>query len=117
MMKATWSGEAWEVRGRYLNACNDWEVAWNAALDRIDEEKSSPTMIDPYQEAWNASDNKRIKEGVPSKEWNYELCRRYTSLELENQKKLKEWGRKFMPDEQSELEKRQMGRIKKPKTD
>ena len=90
------------MKGRYLNAQNEWEIAWNEALDRIDQHKkegSSQLVIDPYKEAWNASDVKRIEEGVLRHEWNYELCRKYTSLELENQKRLRDWGSKYMPEE------------------
>ena len=105
------------LKGRYIAARNAWEVAWNAALDKIDawnesKRKEDPNEIDPYREAWSASDLERVEAAVPRDEWDYERCVRYSLLELENLKKLQDWARKYMPDEQTELEKRKQDRIK-----
>lgn len=108
------------MKGRYLNARNEWEVAWNAALDRIDQLKKTQRLesgIDPYQEAWRASDLKRMKANIPSDEWNYERCERYTTIELENQKTVREWGMRYMPEEQNGLEKRRQDMNKRVKND
>ena len=101
-------------------ARNAWEVAWNLALDKIDarnknKKEEDANEIDPYREAWNASDLKRVEAAVPRDEWNYERCVRYSLLELEDLKKLQDWSKKYMPDEQTELERRKQDRIKRSK--